>query len=236
MRTAAIIWDYDGTLIDSARKNMAVAVEVLRHFDSGIDGHLPEALKSYEAYQRANYKYKNWRELYVEEYGVRPDQLDEAGALWMPEQMKNKTVPELFPGIAQLVRSLDGIKMGICSQNGGKNIRSTLSLYDIDGCFDAIVGHDDIPWDRQKPDPCGFIECVKQLAPPSGAYVYIGDHSEDVTFGRAAQEALGVPVICVAVDHLGLPGGGAGDWKTPPDFYARGTAELSEILHKLADS
>ncbi|MGN0544019.1 MAG: hypothetical protein ACI4I0_00465 [Acutalibacteraceae bacterium] len=36
--------------------------------------------------------------------------------------------------------------------------------------------------------------------------------------------------------HLGLPGGGAGDWKTPPDFYARGTEELSEILHKLADS
>ena len=40
MRTAAILWDYDDTLIDSARKNMAVAVEVLRHFDSGIDGHL----------------------------------------------------------------------------------------------------------------------------------------------------------------------------------------------------
>lgn len=45
MKTAAIIWDYDGTLIDSARKNMAVAVEGLRRFDSEIDGHLHEALR-----------------------------------------------------------------------------------------------------------------------------------------------------------------------------------------------
>lgn len=32
-----ILFDYDGTLVDSARKNMQVCIEVLKHFDPQIE-------------------------------------------------------------------------------------------------------------------------------------------------------------------------------------------------------
>lgn len=54
-----ILWDYDGTLFNTANKNIEVTIEVLKHFDKEIEKHLPEALTSYEKYQEANYKYKN---------------------------------------------------------------------------------------------------------------------------------------------------------------------------------
>ena len=65
-RVIAILWDYDGTLINSAKKNIAVTIEVLRHFDPDIEVHLPAALQSYVAYQEANHHYRNWQTLYTD--------------------------------------------------------------------------------------------------------------------------------------------------------------------------
>ena len=54
--------------------------------------------------------YKNWRELYVKSYNLKEEQLDEAGSLWTPEQLKNKTIPSMFEGMAQLFHKLEHIK------------------------------------------------------------------------------------------------------------------------------
>ena len=63
-----IVWDYDGTIINSAKKNIEVTIEVLKHFDRDIEKHLPKALTSYNNYQEANHKYANWQDLYLNEY------------------------------------------------------------------------------------------------------------------------------------------------------------------------
>lgn len=71
MKLLGILWDYDGTIIDTARKNMKVTIEVLKHYDKDIESHLPKALQSYENYQIANHKCKNWQELYMNEFNVK---------------------------------------------------------------------------------------------------------------------------------------------------------------------
>ena len=47
MSVSAILWDYDGTIVNSVKKNMAVTVEVLKYFDPQIEQYLPKELTSY---------------------------------------------------------------------------------------------------------------------------------------------------------------------------------------------
>ncbi len=238
MNILGILWDYDGTIVDSANKNIAVTIEVLKNFDKEIENHLPDALCSYENYQRANHTYKNWRELYMKCYGLKEDQLDEAGRLWTPEQLKNHTIPDMFDGLAELFHYLKPVRMGICSQNGNRNIRETLKYYGVQDCFEAIVGYDDVAGGEQKPNPKGFVKCVKLLQKNDmdGVFIYIGDHCEDIVFGKNAQAELdnnNVKVICITIDHLKLNVNQ--NWTVQPDYYANTTNELENILMNLAN-
>lgn len=239
MSVIGVIWDYDGTIIDSAKKNIEVTIEVLKHFDKEIETHLPKALQSYGNYQKANHKYKNWRELYKESYGLKEEQLDEAGSLWTPEQLKNKTIPSMFEGMAELLNKLKPIKMGICSQNSNENIKETLRHYGVERCFEAIIGYDDLSGSEQKPNPTGFIKCIEllELNNKSGTLVYIGDHSEDVVFGKNAEGILkekGINVICIAIDHLSLNLNTYEKWSIQPNYFVQTVSELDNILQGLS--
>lgn len=228
----AILWDYDGTLSDTPSKNISVTKAVLLRLDPALLDPLPEALTSLAAYQRANYTYKNWRELYLRAYGVPADRLDEAGALWGPCQLADATLPPLFAGLAEVLKALRPLPMGICSQNSAANIRAALAAHGVGDCFTAVVGHDDVPFSRQKPDPAAFLACLDQLGLAGGRFAYIGDHAEDVTFGKNAQAALRArgreaEVFCVAA---AWGAGTRGEWPAAPDAVARTPAQLAEIL------
>ena len=95
----AILWDYDGTLANTPVKNIAVTRAVLGRLDPALLDPLPEALSSLAAYQAANYRWRNWRELYQHALRVPADRLDEAGALWGPCQLADRTLPPLFGGL-----------------------------------------------------------------------------------------------------------------------------------------
>ncbi|MEE8062223.1 MAG: hypothetical protein V3T16_10335, partial [Gemmatimonadales bacterium] len=64
----AVIWDYDGTLVDSCERNLSVTREIittvtLRPADSD------EALVSVASYRAATVRSRNWRDLYATEFG-----------------------------------------------------------------------------------------------------------------------------------------------------------------------
>ena len=99
----AILWDYDGTLANTPVKNLAVTRAVLARLDPALLDPLPEALTSLAAYQAANYRWRNWRELYRHALHVPADRLDEAGALWGPCQLADRTLPPLFDGLAEVL-------------------------------------------------------------------------------------------------------------------------------------
>ncbi len=76
MTLSAILWDYDGTLVDSTKKNMAVTIEILQEFIPDIHQKLPTVLTYPEEYRQANYKYKDWREIYRECYNLSESQIN----------------------------------------------------------------------------------------------------------------------------------------------------------------
>ena len=156
----AILWDYDGTLANTPVKNIAVTRAVLGRLDPALLDPLPEALSSLDAYQAANYRWRNWRELYQHALRVPADRLDEAGALWGPCQLADRTLPPLFGGLLEVLPRLAALApMGICSQNDSGNIRTALAAHGAADCFAAVVGHADVDFARQKPDPAAFLAC-----------------------------------------------------------------------------
>ena len=102
-----ILWDYDGTIIDTASKNILVTIEVLKHFYKNIEKHLQKALINYDNYQIANHKYKNWKELYINEFGIKREDLEYAASLWSPSQEKININPNIFKGMQELLKELE---------------------------------------------------------------------------------------------------------------------------------
>ena len=76
-------------------------------------------------------------------------------------------------------------------------------LYNAAAHFAAVVGHADVDFAHQKPDPAAFLACLDHLGLREGRFAYIGDHAGDIAFGRNAQAALRAlgrtaEVVCVA--------------------------------------
>ena len=234
MVISAILWDYDGTLVNSTKKNMAVTVEILKEFIPDIQQKLPAVLTYTEEYRRANYRYKDWREMYRACYNLSESQIDRAGDLWSAFQLKNQLTPEIFPGLGDLIKALGDVKHGICSRNCAISIRKALNEFGISSYFKAIIGYEEVPWAEQKPNPAGFLQCLRVLDVNlnNATIIYIGDYQEDVAFGKNAETLLNnkgyqVEVKCIAVDYSGSK---PSDWILRPDFVASSAEDIQSII------
>ena len=79
----AVLWDFDGTLADSAAKNIAITKQILAKVAPRLTGEgLPRALRSIDDYHVANHGAENWRELYRDYFGMTADEIQVAGPMW----------------------------------------------------------------------------------------------------------------------------------------------------------
>lgn len=236
MAIEAILWDYDGTLMDSSKKSIEVSLEVLSNFIPDIYENIPKPLSSRENFQETYGRISDWVELYHVCYGLTDEQTRLAVKMWGEVQLRNKTEAELYEGISKVLENFKDTKMGVCSQNGAEIIRKSLERNSVLKYFGAVIGVDDVLFEEQKPHPSAFIKCLEKLgiSDRNRTFVYIGDHSVDVAFGRNAEAMLKkdfpeARVVCIAIHH---PGDYCEeDENLPPDFIAHNSAELFEILN-----
>lgn len=236
MPVKAILWDYDGTLADSTQKTIEVTLDVLSHFIPDIYENIPKELSSKEAFQEAYGRIPDWKELYRTCYGLSDEQLVIGAGMWGEAQLRNKTESELFEGIPRVLKNFKNIKMGVCTQNSNDIVKRSLEHHGVLKYFGAVLGIEDVAFDEQKPHPAAFINCLEKLglSGQSGTFVYIGDHSVDVAFGRNVEAMLKkdhpeAMVICIAMHHSGNYS--EEDENFPPDYIAHSSAELLEILN-----
>lgn len=235
MAIKAILWDYDGTLMDSSKKSIEVSLAVLSNFIPDVYENIPAPLSSRENFQETYGRISDWVELYHVCYGLTDEQTREAVRMWGKVQLENKTEAELYPGIREILEHFRDVKMGVCSQNGAEIIRRSLEHRSVLRYFGAVIGVDDVLFDEQKPHPSAFIKALEKLGidDRNGTFVYIGDHSVDVAFGRNAEAMLRkdfpeAKVVCIAMHH---PGDYCEeDENFLPDRIAMNTHELFEIL------
>jgi len=229
----AIIWDYDGTLVDTRHKNLNVTKKIIANTTRTDASGFP-ALQSLENYYLADRRTSNWRELYRQEFNLTENQIDEAGRMWTAYQLNDDTEVAFYEGIEAVINDLAEFPHGIVSQNSSSSIARHLEKNHIRPFFKHIVGYEEVDLKKQKPAPDGLLSCMEKLsALKSGSVCYIGDHETDVLCVRAANHALQNENIRVKIFSIGAcydPGSDTSDWNVRPDFEAHRVADILKIV------
>jgi phosphoglycolate phosphatase len=184
----AIIFDLDGTLIDSL-DDMADAMNTVLE-SVGYPTH-PRAL--YRRFvgdgvvmlvRRAVPPEVKDEQLIAEYVGMMRQ---EYGRRWL-----NKTRP--YPGVVDLLSVLRdrGLRMAVLSNKPDPATRTIVSQLFADHPFDHVQGA--LPDRPLKPDPTTALEISTRLAVPPERVVYVGDTNIDMRTGRrAGMFTVGVP-------------------------------------------
>ena len=229
----AVIWDYDGTLVDTRAKNWAITRAIVKHF-TGADPDTIEALRSLDDYTRALHRNHNWRHLYVTEFGMDEATTSAAGRLWTEYQLADDTVAPVYDGIETALAELAGVPHGIVSMNSKANIERALANEGLLERFELVIGYEEVAAARQKPAPDGLLMCVDRLTGMEPGHVaYVGDHQIDIECVRNANDTLASEGHDIRVFAIGAAYGiGAkfGAWPEDPDYTVRRPADVVSII------
>jgi N-acetyl-D-muramate 6-phosphate phosphatase len=188
----AVLFDLDGTLIDSA-PDLGAAADKMR-VQRGLAS-LP--LEHYRSMAGAGA-----RGMLAVAFGMTPEHPDfpamrEEFFVNYENCMTQRTYA--FEGVAELIGQLTarGLPWGVVTN---KSMRFTLPLTKSMSLFHsaaAVVCGDSTPF--AKPHPAPLLEAARQLKLEPGQCIYVGDDERDVLAGRAA----GMPTVAATYGYLG---------------------------------
>ena len=232
IKADAVLWDFDGTLADSAAKNIAITKQILEKVAPHLTGeNLPRWLQNETDYHKANHGAENWRDLYRDYFGMNTEDILAAGPMWEQYQALDKTEVKLFDGILETLNELAHIPMGVSSANSSNNINRVLNINNIRSSFRSVVGYETFPTEAQKPVADPGIKCLDEVLQDAKGktIIYVGDHIADVIFSRniAAQLDSSSTVISVVVTYSGAE---PDRWRMQPDEVIGHPRELAERL------
>ena len=233
----AVIWDYDGTLVDTRAKNWGITRTIVERF-TGVDPDTIDSLPSLEGYTSALHSMHNWRKLYVEEFGMSMEATDEAGKLWTEYQLADETVAPVYDGVEYVLRELAALPHGIVSMNSQANIMRALNEKGLLEHFELVIGYEEVGALGQKPAPDGILLCLERLTRFAPGHVaYVGDHQIDIECVRNANEALATEGHDVKIFAIGAAygtGSADGQWPDEPDYAVGSPHEIVEIISGVA--
>lgn len=107
-----------------------------------------------------------------------------------------------YPGVQVALAGLkdDGMKLAVCTNKPQAATEEILVALDLAAYFDAVVGGDALPGIK-KPDPRHLLATVEALGVPASETLYVGDSKVDVEAARAAH----LPVVAVAHGYAKMP-------------------------------
>jgi phosphoglycolate phosphatase len=188
----AVLFDLDGTLIDSA-PDLGAAADKMRT-DRGLTS-LP--FSDYRPMAGAGA-----RGMLGVAFGIAPghadfESLKEEFFTNYETCMTERTYA--FDGVAELIAHLNeaGLKWGVVTN---KSERFALPLTRAMALFSTaqtIVGGDTTP--HAKPHPAPLLEAARQIGVAPERCAYVGDDERDIIAGRAA----GMPTVAAAYGYLG---------------------------------
>lgn len=184
----AVIFDLDGTLVDSMWMWKAIDIEYLEKKGAM----LPENLEAFQD-ELEGMGFTETAVLFKERFHIE-DSLDEIKKTWitMAEDKYRCEVP-LKPGAEEFLRELKnrGILIGISSSNSRELIQTVLEAHKIDSYFSCITTCCDVP--ASKPAPDVYLKTAECLGvKPEKCLVF-----EDVPMGIQAGKSAGMKVCAI---------------------------------------
>jgi phosphoglycolate phosphatase len=218
MKWTALLFDLDGTLVDSvpdlaAAVNTVLAEHGLEPLAEPViagmvgDGVATLVQRALQARGGGKIALGPAVERYVALYEAN------ATALTRP-------YPGVAEGLAELARA--GVRLAVCTNKPERATRAVLEGLGLARFFPVVLGGDSLA--ARKPDPAPLLAALDRLGAVPGESAMIGDHRNDVLAARAA----GISVIFARYGY-----GLATLRELRPDAMVDAFGELPSVLRKL---
>jgi len=181
----AVVFDLDGTLIDSAPDLLDGIQATLEKFN--VSAAAPDDILPGIAIGSDNMLMSAFE---IAGIGDQKELFDEAFDWFLNYYAKNSLVKtRLFPGVRETLDALqeNGITMAVCTN---KRMSLTLPIIEglgIGGYFGAVTGRDS--YAERKPHPLPLLETLKKLDVTPESAVMIGDTITDLKVAQACNVA-----------------------------------------------
>lgn len=207
-----ILFDLDGTLIETAPEICDAVNDTLTRFDMA---------------QVTQTQVNDWighgtRELLIqalafvgmtshEKIRQSPGLIPIAAEFDRNYQKRCGTRSHLYPHVREVLTSLrqQGVKLAVVTNKEGRYTQTILEVHKLASQFDAVISGDTLS--TKKPDPAGIQHCLDQFGIPKARALFVGDSSIDVATARNAGIAvwalpygynMGQPIESCAPDRV----------------------------------
>ena len=187
MKLKGILFDHDGTLVDSEVTHFQLWKRVLEKHNVEL------AEQGYKDFHSGTPTPKN-AEILVEKYSlsITPKELAEEKEVATHAYLKEQSFPLMSDSLAtiQYFHQI-GLKLGVVTGAGRFGVKSTLQAYDLEDYFDVITTGEDVA--LSKPSPDVYLLALEKLGLQADECIAI----EDTENGIRSATAAGL--ICCAV-------------------------------------
>lgn len=209
---STVLFDLDGTLIDSVRlildsyhHTLAVHGEEPRSDDYWLAG-LGTPLRV---------QFQPWAH--------DPGRLEAMVATYREYNLTHHdAMVSAYPGVVETVHAIRaaGFRTGVVTSKNRPGALKGLALVGLEDAMDLVIGADEVTHPKPHPEPVQLA--LRQLGEPPGRAVYVGDSVHDMESGRAAGVTTAA-VLWGPFDRNHLE-------RTGPDHWLESPTDLSSLL------
>ena len=171
------LFDYDGTIVDSAGMIVQGAIEAFRM--CGLPDPDPQKVR-----ENIGRPLAVALDVYMPVgYTVTPEQISEAYRSWYAEQGRLGLQNEpLYPGMVELIHELKSNDwlIGIATNKSRVGLTNGLAKHNLSNIFDITLSTDE---NIAKPNPAMALRAMKELGVEEKYSVIIGDTINDIGLG-----------------------------------------------------
>jgi HAD superfamily hydrolase (TIGR01549 family) len=176
----AVLFDWDGTIVDSAEASYRCYVRLFESYRIPFDRERFQQTYSPE-----------WYRTYTA-LGLPRECWQEADARWLGFYAGEENV--FLAGAREALHRLqrEGIALGIVTSGTGQRVAREVQGLGLPDLFKVVVSADDVQ--KRKPDPEPLVQGLAKLGVPAAEAAYVGDSPEDVEMAHGAGVyVIGVP-------------------------------------------